>query len=171
MEIDEVLRKIESASTVKEAADTVFEEIRGLTKSQYCYVAYVDPENRDSVGITFSHLTEHCEYYESIGEARFKLPKSGKYGGLLGYSLDKGESFFTNDPQRHPAAHGIPEGHQRVFQFLSVAVKDENGILGQIVLGNPEEDYNESHLKLADEVGNSYAKVLRRFYMGEIPLR
>ena len=169
--MEDVKRKIESASSVYEAAEIVFDEIRRITGSEYCYVAYVDPENGDSVGIKFSHLTPYCDHYESIGEARFKLPKSGIYGGLLGYSLDTGESFFSNNPSCQPAAHGIPEGHEMVSQFISVSVKDSDWIIVQIVLGNPEENYTEKHLRLAEEIGKAYATVLRRFYGGEIPLR
>ena len=162
--------RIESAASVREASDIVFDEIKRMTGSRYCYVAYVDPENGDSVGIKFSHLTEYCRHYEEMGEARFKLPSSGKYGGLLGYSLDTGESFFTNNPAGHPAAHGIHDGHRKVSKFLSVAVKDSEGILGQIVAGDPPENYDETHLRIAEEIAGHYAGVLRRFWRGEIPL-
>ncbi|WP_321211246.1 GAF domain-containing protein [Methanothermobacter sp. DP] len=169
--MNDLREKLESVSSVKEASDIVFDEIKMRTGSRYCYVAYVDPENGDSVGIRFSHLTDYCSYYEEMGEARFRLPKSGRYGGLLGYSLDTGESFFTNNPAGHPAAHGIPEGHIKVSRFLSLAVKDDEGILGQIVAADPPENYNEGHLRVAEKIAEAYAGVLRRFYRGEIPLR
>ncbi|MDI6643840.1 MAG: GAF domain-containing protein [Methanobacteriaceae archaeon] len=149
-------------SSLKEISDYVLQEATRLTQSKHCYVAYVDPENKDSVGVSFSHLTEECQYYADLGEARFKVRKDGTYGGLLGYSLDTGESFYVHDIESHPAAHGLPEGHMPVNQFLSVPVTYENSILGQIVLGNPKEDYNDTHLKIVNEIADIYAHVLKK---------
>ncbi len=148
--------------SLKEISDVVFEEVKLLTRSRSCYVAFVDPDNKDSVGISFSHLTKGCQYYADLGEARFKIRKDGTYGGLLGYSLDTGESFFTHDPKNHPAAHGLPSGHEPVSQFLSVSVKNEDEILGQIVVANPEENYSQYHLEITEEIANVYAEVLKR---------
>jgi len=157
--------------SLKEISDVVYEETRALTKSKNCYVAFVDPENKDSVGISFSHLTKGCQYYADLGEARFKIRKDGTYGGLLGYSLDTGESFFTHNPKNHPAAHGLPSGHEPVSQFLSVAVKNEDEILGQIVLANPEENYSYNHLETTEEIAKVYATVLEQYCLGKINMR
>jgi GAF domain-containing protein len=149
-------------STLKEISDVVFREIIGLLKSKSCYVAFVDPENKDSVGISFSHLTEECQMYEDMGEARFKVLKDGSYGGLLGYSLDTGKSLYVHDVASHPAAHGLPPGHEPVNQFLSVPVKFDGEILGQIVVGNPDEDYNDQHLRIALEIAEVYGLILKK---------
>ncbi|BAW31192.1 MAG TPA: GAF domain-containing protein [Methanothermobacter sp.] len=170
-ETEKIADKIKEASTVKEAANIIYKELKKLTGSKCCYVAYIDPENGDSVAITFTHVTSQCNYYESIKEARFKRPKNGKYGGLLGYSIDTGKSFFTNNPINHPAAHGTPKGHKPIKKFLSVAVKDKNRILGQIVLGDPPIDYTIEDLKISEEIGQAYAIILQKFYNGKIPLR
>ncbi|MDP1553161.1 MAG: GAF domain-containing protein [Methanobacteriaceae archaeon] len=148
-------------SSLKEISDLILEESTRLTCSKYCYVAFVDPKNGDSVGISFSHLTTGCQYYADLGEARFKIRKDGTYGGLLGYSLDTGESFFTHDPKNHPVAHGLPPGHEPIEQFLSVAVKHEGEILGQIVLANPEEKYGPEDLEIAEKIANSYGLTLK----------
>jgi len=97
-----------------------------------------------------------------MGEARFKIRKNGTYGGLLGYSLDTGESFYIHKPELHPASHGLPEGHVPVSQFLSVPVKYDDIILGQIVLGNPEKDYTTMDVDLADAVADIYAVALKK---------
>ena len=147
--------------SLKEISDVVLEETKKLLKSKSCYVAFVDPENGDSVGISFSHLTESCQMYEDIGEARFKVLKDGSYGGLLGYSLDTGKSLYVNDITNHPASHGIPPGHEPVKRFLSVPVIYEGNILGQIVAGNPEEDYNDNDLEIAEEIAKVYSIILK----------
>ena len=100
--------------------------------------------------------------YESIGEARFKVLKDGSYGGLLGYSLDTGESLYVHNVAGHPAAHGVPQGHEPVDQFLSVPVKFNNEILGQIVVGNPEKDYDAHDLEIAENIAEIYGMVLKQ---------
>ena len=149
-------------SSLKEISDVIMEEAKRLTHSKNCYIAYVDPINKDSVGIAFSHMTRECQMYSDIGEARFKIRKDGTYGGLLGYSLDTGESFYIHNPSKHPAAHGLPEGHIPVDQFLSVPVKYEQEIIGQIVLGNPEKDYNSLDVDFADTIASIYAVALKK---------
>jgi GAF domain-containing protein len=154
---------IKTNNSLKEISDLVYEEARRLTNSKFCYVAYVDPENKDSIGISFTHMTGECDMYEEMGEARFKVQKDGTYGGLLGYSLDTGKSFYVHDIASHPAAHGLPQGHVPVEQFLSVPVIYKDKILGQIVLGNPEVDYNDDHLKIADKIADFYAIILDKY--------
>lgn len=153
--------------TLKEISDLFLFETKKILKSESCYVAFIDPKNGDSVGISFSHLTESCQMYEKIGEARFKVLKDGSYGGLLGYSLDTGESLYVQDISSHPAAHGLPPGHEPVNQFLSVPVKCGNEILGQIVAGNPEKDYTQKHVEIAEEIASIYAKVLKKLVYNE----
>jgi GAF domain-containing protein len=140
----------------------IMEIAKKATNSKHCYVAYVDPKNGDSVGVSFSHMTQECDSYAELGEARFPIRDDGTYGGLLGYSLDTGKSFYVHDPASHPAAHGMPPSHEQVDQFLSVPVIYGEDILGQIVLGNPEEDYTNHHLKIADKIANLYSIALKK---------
>lgn len=149
-------------SSIKEISDLFLEIVTRLTCSPHGYMAFVDPQNGDSVGISFSHLTDSCQDYEDRGEARFKLLKDGHYGGLLGYSLDTGQSIYSNDPAHHPVAHGLPPHHEPVDRFLSVPVLDGKQLLGQIVLGNSAVDYEEFQVQIAEQVAKIYALVLKK---------
>jgi GAF domain-containing protein len=149
-------------SSLKEISDLIMVESKRLTCSKNCYVAYLDPDNKDSVGISFSHMTGGCQMYADIGEARFKIRENGTYGGLLGYSLDTGESFYIQNPALHPAAHGLPKDHVPVSQFLSVPVKYDDKIIGQIVLGNPKKDYNSNDVDITDAVADIYAIAIKK---------
>lgn len=159
--INSILDSIQNLS-LKEVSDLIFEEAIRLTESDYCYIAYLDPENNDSVGISFSHLTDDCKMFAEMGEARFKVLSDGTYGGLLGYSLDTGESFYVHDIASHPAAHGLPRGHEPVDQFLSVPVKYDEKILGQIVVANPKKDYNDNHMQKTEKLADFYAIILNK---------
>jgi GAF domain-containing protein len=163
-ELEFLNRMVESEqlNSLKEVSDVVMQVAKKLTQSRDCYVAYLDPENGDSVGISFSHMTGACKMYAEMGEARFKIRKDGTYGGLLGYSLDTGESFYLHDPAAHPAAHGLPPRHQPVHQFLSVAAKYKGKILGQIVLGNPKKNYCRDDLQITDKIADTYAVAIKR---------
>ncbi len=149
-------------SSLNEISDIIMDESKRLTSSENCYIAYVDPINQDSVGISFSHMTDSCQMYADKGEARFKIRKDGTYGGLLGYSLDTGESFYINNPEVHPAAHGLPEGHVPVSQFLSVPVIYNDIVIGQIVLGNPEKDYTSLDVDITDAVADIYSYAIKK---------
>jgi GAF domain-containing protein len=151
----------EQPPSLKDMSDMIMNLSKKLTGSEHCYVAFVDPKNGDSVGISFSHMTGECQMYQELGEARFPIRKDGTYGGLLGYSLDTGKSFYVHDPASHPAAHGLPPGHVPVNQFMSVPVIYEGKIVGQIVVGNPEEDYNNHHLEIANKIARIYAVALK----------
>jgi GAF domain-containing protein len=155
-------------SSLKEISDVIMEESKHLTSSENCYMAYVDPKNNDSVGISFSHMTGGCQMYADMGEARFKVRKDGSYGGLLGYSLDTGESFYIHNPELHPAAHGLPEGHVPVDQFLSVPVKHKEKIIGQIVLGNPKKDYSSLDVDITDTLADIYAVAINKLVYEKI---
>jgi len=148
--------------SLKGISDIVLEEATRLTESKYCYVAYVDPENGDSVGVSFTKMTSECDMYEEIGEARFPIRKDGTYGGLLGYSLDTGKSFYTQDVTIHEAAHGIPESHTPVKQFLSVPVFSSGKLTGQIVLGNPKEEYTDKDLEMIEKIAAFYGIILEK---------
>jgi GAF domain-containing protein len=163
-ELDNIKKilKNEKLPPLKEISDIIMEIAKKATNSKHCYVAYVDPKNGDSVGVSFSHMTQECDSYAELGEARFPIRDDGTYGGLLGYSLDTGKSFYVHDPASHPAAHGMPPSHEQVDQFLSVPVIYGEDILGQIVLGNPEEDYTNHHLKIADKIANLYSIALKK---------
>ena len=157
------ITEILETSSLKEISDLIMDEAKKLTSSKNCYMAYVDPVNKDSVGISFSHMTGECQMYSELGEARFKIRKDGTYGGLLGYSLDTGESFFIHNPSLHPAAHGLPEGHVPVNEFLSVPVIYDDNIIGQIVLGNPENSYTSLDVDLTDALADIYALAIYNF--------
>lgn len=160
--LKKLILKLLPTSSLKEISEVIMNESKRLTDSDNCYIAYVDPENKDSVGISFSHMTGGCQMYEDIGEARFKIRQDGTYGGLLGYSLDTGESFYINNPSLHPAAHGLPKDHLAVSQFLSVPVKDGKEIIGQIVLGNPKNNYTPRDVDVTDAVAEMYSYALKK---------
>lgn len=153
---------VSAAFSLKEISDIILKEAVKLTESKYCYVAYVDPENKDSVGISFTKMTHECNMYEEVGEARFPVRKDGTYGGLLGYSLDTGKSFYIQDVTTHEAAHGIPEGHTPVKQFLSVPVFSTDKITGQIVIGNPKRDYTDKYLEITEKIAAFYGIILEK---------
>jgi GAF domain-containing protein len=157
------IRELISHSNLKEVSDLILKVSTESTACEHGYVAFVDPENGDSVGISFSHMTGACENYEKLGEARFKVLNDGIYGGLLGYSLDTGKALYTNHPSSHPIAHGLPPGHEPVENFLSVPVKDDNMILGQIVVGNCGKGFNEEDVKIIEKIAAIYSIALKNF--------
>jgi PAS domain S-box-containing protein len=150
-------------SSIREIADSVLEQARGLTGSVHGYVSAIDPVTGDNVGHTLTEMLEgNCQVTGEDRRIAFPCGADGRYAGLWGHSLNTGEAFFTNAPETHPASQGAPEGHVPVQQFLSVPVLLGEELVGQISLGNPGRDYTERDLQAIQRIAEFYALAIQR---------
>lgn len=153
---------IAPSTTIAEMADTVLVKARDLTKSRYGIVSPIDPLTGDAIEHNHSELLRaQC----SISlEKKMVFPKSKDRAnpGLWGHSLNSLAGFFTNSPQTHPAACGVPAGHVPVHRFLSVPVALGEELVGQIAVANKKEDYTHQDLDAIHRVAEFYALALQR---------
>jgi len=154
---------ISPSSTIKEIADTVLDRARSLTGSAQGYVSATDPVTGDNVGHTLSEMLKgQCEVSGDKRRIAFPRGSDGCYGGLGGHALNTRKAFYTNSPERHPAASGVPEGHIPIRRFLSVPVMLGEELVGQIALANPERDYTGGDLAAVQRLGEFYALAIQR---------
>ena len=92
----------------------------------------------------------------------FPQAKNGNYQGLWGHSLNSRESFFTNSPQKHPAAGGTPAGHIALQNFLSVPIIMGQKLVGQIALANKDDNYTQQDLAAISQVAEFYVLAIQR---------
>jgi signal transduction histidine kinase len=102
-------------------------------------------------------LKGQCEMPEHDRRITFPKNKDGRFNGLWGHALNTRMAFFTNSPQQHQAARGIPKGHIPIDRLLSVPVLDGQELLGQIALANKPADYTDQDLEAVKRIAEFYA--------------
>ncbi|WP_420263753.1 PAS domain S-box protein [Candidatus Magnetominusculus dajiuhuensis] len=133
-----------------------------LTESEHGYVSLID-ENEDNVAINLTEMmANNCTVVQERRTARFPKGPDG-YNALWGHSLNTGESFFTNTPKGHQSYKNCtPPGHVDIRNFLSVAVKSGNKIVGQIALANSTRDYTDRDVYVIERLAAIYAVAIER---------
>ncbi|NPU99779.1 MAG: PAS domain S-box protein [Brevinematales bacterium] len=151
-------------TSIPKIASLILTHALELTGSKHGYVSEIDPVTGDNVAHTLVQMMETgCGISEADKCSVFPRDAGGKFSGLHGYSLNTGESFYTNSPGEHPASRGVPEGHIPIVRFLSVAVKFEGKVIGQIALANSPNDYTNLDLKSVIRLGEYYGWAIQRY--------
>lgn len=150
--------------TIGRIADIILEKSKELTGSAFGYVAEIDRETGDMIGHTLSIMIHaECAIAEKgLLKTRFPRRVDGLYNGLWGHALNTRRSFFTNEPEKHQASTGIPEGHIAVERFLSIPVMLGEELVGQIALANSRRDYTERDLAAVGRIAEYYALAIQR---------
>ena len=153
---------ISPASSMGEIADAVLDNARRLTGSAHGFVGTIDADTGDLVAHTLSGMMRDTCKIKNEEKTIFPCGEDGLYPSLWGYALNKGEAFFTNKPEDHPKAKGVPDGHLPIHRFLTVPVVLEEKLVGQIALANKEVDYTEDDLKAIVRVAEFYALAIQK---------
>ncbi|MBF0495960.1 MAG: PAS domain S-box protein [Deltaproteobacteria bacterium] len=162
--LSELYEKLTSPdSTVVDMANKVLNSSILLTGSRYGYVSSIDPITGDNIGHTMTEMmVGGCNVSPENQRIAFPCNKNGIYGGLWGHSLNTLQGFFTNSPYAHESSKGIPEGHIRLENFLSMPVLGNEKLLGQIALANKNGGFSENDFQAVKRISNYYALVLQR---------
>ncbi|MFZ5586440.1 MAG: PAS domain-containing protein [Thermodesulfobacteriota bacterium] len=146
----------------------VLGQARTLTGSEHGYVGSVDPKTGVMTAHTFSEsAVGQCRMADGLDSIAFKPDADGRYPALWGHALNTRQGFFTNAPQGHPAARGLPAGHMPVTRFLSVPVPLGEELVGQIALANPPRDYSQRDLTAVSQLAEVFGLALQRLLAQE----
>lgn len=149
--------------SIKEMAVSIFEASRELTGSDHGFVSEIDRKTRDNIGHTISAMmgcsSAINEPYKCL---TFASGENGINPKMWGHALNKGEPFLTNDFTEQFMSSGLPEGHVPMKNFLSMPVKYNNEVIGQIALTNTPSEYTEQHLLAIQKVADLYALGIHR---------
>ena len=152
---------ISPSLSMEEIAGVVLDNAKSLTGSAHGYVGTIDPHTGDLVTHTLSRMMKDvCRVRDK--KIVFPCGEDGLYPGLWGDTLNKGEAFFTNKPEDHPAAEGIPDGHLPLQQFLTVPVMLGEELAGQIALADKDGGYTEDDLKAVVRISEFYALAIQK---------
>jgi len=151
-------------TSISKIAALILGHAKALTGSRNGYVSEIDFITGENKGHIVTHTVEEGCKVQNAGQSAALTPgPDGKFPGLSGHSLNTGESFYTNRPHEHPSSKGFPEGHIPIERFLSVAVKLDNRVVGQIALSNPQRDYSDLDLNSMIRLGEYYGWAIQRF--------
>lgn len=162
LRVNESLNKVyaplvSSQTNLEDIASVILNQALKLTGSPRGYVGEIIPETRSMAIISMTHpLSE--EYYST--NPILRLDEKNFYGDLMRQSLDKKESFFSNDVASYKTDNN--EGHLKIHKFLSVPVLDEGKVVGQISVSNSPEDYNKKDMEAVERLADFYTLALQR---------
>lgn len=141
-------------------ANLIYENSLALTNSEFGYVSTIDPINGDNIVHSLGAMMKNkC----NVGYGSIIFPKGPDgYPALWGHPLNTLEGFFSNTPTKHPKAHGLPEGHLALTNFLSIPVIIRERLVGQIALANKQGGFTEEDLKIVEEIGTLYGLAIYR---------
>ncbi|GAB6126903.1 PAS domain S-box protein [Humidesulfovibrio idahonensis] len=128
-----------------------------LTGSRHGYVAFIDQRTGGMQPRAMSAMMNSGECTMGALPVTFPVGADGRYRGLWGHSLNTREGYFENDPQRHPSAIGLPEGHIAIRQLLSMPALSKGRLVGQITLANPGRDYTQADLDTVASLADVFA--------------
>jgi PAS domain S-box-containing protein len=157
--------------SIEEIADIILEQAKNLTESEHGYVSSIDPDTGDAITHTLTKMMgKQCRVSRDKQKIIFPVGADGLYPLLWGYSLNTRATFYTNSPEKHEAWRGIPKGHIRIRNFLSVPALVGTEVVGQIALANSAGGYTAHHAEAISHIGKLYAVALQR-KRGEKALR
>lgn len=135
-----------------------------LTGAGAGYAGEIPPDEKKLRILSVSPSDAHggCSMRVKDLSGMFKAPSYELQEGLLGYSLNKGEPFIANEPAKYSSSKGLPKGHIKIENFLSVPVVVGEKVLGQIVLANAKGGFKERHLQAVTQLGNIFGTALLR---------
>ncbi|MFO7728835.1 MAG: ATP-binding protein, partial [Desulfonatronovibrio sp.] len=149
-------------TTLTDIANEVHLHAQQITGSPFGFVSSIDPETRDNVIHTFSAMLDSSSC--QIKDKKVAFPRGiSSYPGLWGHCLNTCEPFFTNDPDRHPSARGLPQGHVPLENFLSAPAIYEDKLYGQIAVANADHDYTSEDLKAISAMAHLFAMAVARW--------
>ena len=154
---------IDPSFTIEEVADTVLAQARQLTGSEHGYVSSIDPETNDMIAHTLTHtMADQCGMPADKQSIVFQRRPDGRFPALFGLALNTGQGFYTNDPHRHPASTGLPQGHIAIHNFLTVPALMGYQVVGQIALANSDHDYSDRELDAIARMAKLYGLAVQR---------
>lgn len=82
--------------------------------------------------------------------------------GIWAEVLRQGKPLVINDPDRHPARVGLPEGHPPIHCFLGVPFYQADQLVGMLALANKPTPYDSQDLERASVLAEIFIEALMR---------
>lgn len=146
---------------IQKVADVTLDAAKRITDSAHGYVSSIDRKTHANIGHTLTEMFgSECQAQDDA--IIFPIGADGRYGGLWGHALNTKEPFYTNTPEAHVSAAGLPDGHIPLSSFMAVPVLIGEKLIGLIALANSEKGYSEDDIGFVQRIAEIYALALHR---------
>lgn len=140
----------------QDIAYTFLEHAKRLISSTFGFVGYIDVKTGYLFNVTMTRdIWDQCKV--SNKTIVFK-----KFGGIWVWVLKNRKPVITNSLEDDPRSSGSPDGHVPIKKFLSFPAMIGDRLLGQFALANPDKDYTEEDLNIAQRLSYIYALAIER---------
>ena len=132
--------------------------LEDITGSAYGFIGELNPMGRfDTIAVSNpgwdACTMEHSEATRMILDMEI--------GGLWGKVIQDGESFYTNEPSKHPASTGVPKDHPPMNAYLGVPIKMGARTVGMISLANKPGGFSDKDVEAVEALSVAINQVLR----------
>lgn len=134
---------------------------RNITRSREGFIVSIDRTTLAALGHGEPQMAGETCGVTDKREAFLPEPQ-GRYGALWGHAMDSRRSFFTNQPETHPAFRGVPEGHIPITNFLAVPVIISDKVWGMVALANSDHGFSEKDILAIERLREIYSLALYR---------
>ena len=148
--------------SLEEISRIVLDSAKKLTGSQNGYVCTFDPQNNHVINHTLSDKIKIVSDKMQDENTAFQSKPGSPCHKLSEHSIILKESFYTNDPQNHPAFPEIQQFHIPTSNFLSTPVFIGNLLSGQIALANKPGGFTRSDLSGVGRLARLFALAVER---------
>jgi PAS domain S-box-containing protein len=132
-----------STNSIQELLDFALEESIKLTKSKIGYIYFYNENTQQFTLNTWSkEVMAECKVQEP--QTVYDLEKTGLWGEAV---RQRKPIVINNYNEHNNYKKGIPEGHVRLDNFLTIPVIFENKIVAVAGVANKEIDYNNSDIR------------------------
>lgn len=156
--LGELSKALMHDTTLAEISRSTLEHSRILASCEHGYATVIDPASGNNTACTLTTMAgDKCNVQDNDRRIEFPRDQDGRYLGLHGRSLNTGEPFFTNNPSFHDVSQGVPGGHVPINNFLSVPVRYNDELVGQISLANARGGFTPEALSAIVRAGDLFA--------------
>ncbi len=158
--INLIFGSVVRAETEEELGNECLSVVLEVTGSQIGFVGEVGADGLlHDIAISDMGWSQ-CLMYDKTGHRR--PPGDFILHGLYGCVIDKGKSFFTNEPQLHPNSIGLPHGHPPITSFLGVPLVQDGKTVGTIAVANREGGYSSEQQEDLEAIAPAVTQALQR---------
>jgi PAS domain S-box-containing protein len=154
--LDRSLR-LESEEELGEACLAIAE---GVTGSPFGFLGEVGEDGTFSDVVISNPGWDVCRIYDRVGHRR--AAGESRVRGIYSRVLSSGKSLYTNTPESHSDAIGVPEGHPPITAFLGVPLLSGDRVFGMVAVANRPGGYRDEDQRLLEALAPAMMEGLER---------